>query len=136
MAKAWKNIILEQTCCACPEQYDAYIGTRSIGYLRLRHGYFRAEYNDVVVYETSTIGDGCFDSKERTKHLNNARKAIYKAMIADENNSPAINALYHEELSKISELSQNQSSLKDQLAILRPFANRLGLYDAADFIKK
>jgi hypothetical protein len=34
------------------------------------------------------------------------------------------------------QLPQTQISLVDQLAILRPFANKLGLYDAADYIKK
>jgi hypothetical protein len=31
-------IELRQTCEACPEQYDAYLGDNRIGYLRLRYG--------------------------------------------------------------------------------------------------
>jgi hypothetical protein len=42
---------------------------------------------------------------------------------------------YKHQLKKITQLNQNQSSLKDQLQLLRPFANKLGLYDAADYIK-
>lgn len=38
-------------------------------------------------------------------------------------------------LSKIEQQPQVQDSLKDQLRLLKDFANRLGLYDAADFIK-
>lgn len=44
--------------------------------------------------------------------------------------------IYQEELNKMEQLPQTQISLVDQLAILRPFANKLGLYDAADYIKK
>ena len=39
------EIKLIQTCGACPEQYDAFIGEEQVGYLRLRHGYFRWQYN-------------------------------------------------------------------------------------------
>ena len=39
------------------------------------------------------------------------------------------------ELAKIDKLSQRQDSTVDQLRALRPFANRLGLYDAADHIR-
>ena len=31
------------TCGACPEQYDVFDGDRQVGYLRLRHGHFRAD---------------------------------------------------------------------------------------------
>lgn len=75
-----KNMIrLEQTCIACPEQYDAYIGGEILGYLRLRHGWFYAEYRDEVVYETRTKGDGAFyDEEERHKELGRALNAIKK----------------------------------------------------------
>lgn len=77
------KIILEKTCWACPEQYDAKDGARVVGYLRLRWGYFRAHCPDVggeVVYETD-IGDsgmdGCFeDDTQREYHLNLAKEAI------------------------------------------------------------
>lgn len=73
------KVELQQTCGACPEQYDAYIEGIEVGYLRLRHGYFRAEYLGKTVYDTNTIGDGCFDSDERNFHLKKAKKAIKKA---------------------------------------------------------
>jgi hypothetical protein len=31
---------LEQTCIACPEQYDVYLDNSYVGYLRLRYGRF------------------------------------------------------------------------------------------------
>ena len=39
------------------------------------------------------------------------------------------------ELGKISKLQQRQDSTNDQLRDLRPFANKLGLYDAADLLR-
>lgn len=42
---------------------------------------------------------------------------------------------YERQLKRIDQLNQTQISLKDQLKLLRPFANKLGLYDAADYIK-
>ena len=74
------DIELVQTCGACPEQYDAYHNGKVVGYLRLRHGYFRAECHGSTVYETATIGDGCFDGDEREKHLRKAKKAIRRAL--------------------------------------------------------
>ncbi|MCV7174778.1 hypothetical protein [Mycolicibacterium sphagni] len=73
------EIRLERTCGACPEQYDAFVGDMQVGYLRLRHGYFRVEVPDsggVTVYETTTIGDGIFADSERDYHLDQARAAI------------------------------------------------------------
>lgn len=71
---------LESTCRACPEQYDVFFGDFQIGYLRLRHGFFRADYPDVggdTVYSSHTRGDGCFeDNVERTHHLVPAIKAL------------------------------------------------------------
>lgn len=74
------KIRLVQTCAACPEQYDAYIGDRFVGYLRLRHGYFRAENAArEIVYEDHPRGDGSFDSAdERRVQLNRACDAILK----------------------------------------------------------
>jgi hypothetical protein len=70
---------LVQTCGACPEQYDAFIGDRIVGYLRLRHGYFYVECPDCGgsrVYESRTKGDGIFDEDERDYHLRFAVAAI------------------------------------------------------------
>jgi hypothetical protein len=70
---------LIQTCGACPEQYDVYLGDEEIGYMRLRHGHFRAEYKRTIVYSASTVGDGLFEQEERKRHLNLACKAILEA---------------------------------------------------------
>ena len=74
---------LEQTCMACPEQYDVYFEGKLVGYLRLRHGHFRAEYfdgNDYtdIVYSDYPRGDGIFYDNERDFYLKNACKAILK----------------------------------------------------------
>lgn len=44
-------------------------------------------------------------------------------------------SIYKEQLHKIEKLTQAQFSTNKQLSILRDFANKLGLYDAANFIK-
>lgn len=70
---------LDQTCGACPEQYDVYKNGEQVGYLRLRHGYFRADYPDCggeTVYHANTIGDGIFDDSERMLHITAALSAI------------------------------------------------------------
>lgn len=70
---------LVQTCAACPEQYDVFLEDQQIGYLRLRHGHFRADYPDcggTVVYESDTDGDGAFEDRERMPMLNRAVAAL------------------------------------------------------------
>lgn len=64
---------------ACPEQYDAYIGERVVGYLRLRHGHFRVDYPDCggeTIYEAAPHGDGEFVPHERDYYLAEAKLAI------------------------------------------------------------
>jgi hypothetical protein len=54
------------TCPACPEQYDVLDGTEQVGYLRLRHGYFRADapmHGGETVYEAHTRGVGSETAK-------------------------------------------------------------------------
>lgn len=68
---------------SCPEQYDVFDGDKKVGYLRLRHGYFRAEcYDDeghaVEVYAADTRGDGHFEDDERDEYLTAAVHAIDK----------------------------------------------------------
>lgn len=78
------EIKLVKTCEACPEQYDAFLGERLVGYLRLRHGYFNVEYPCVggeLLYEADTKGDGMFDSDEREFHLGKAVRAIRKRLL-------------------------------------------------------
>lgn len=74
-----EEITLTETCGACPEQYDAFVGARKVGYLRLRHGFFSVECPDVdgeMVYQAHPKGDGIFESDEREFHLEMAKKAI------------------------------------------------------------
>lgn len=71
---------LEQTCGACPEQYDVYLGENKVGYLRLRHGHFTAEVPDSggeLVFEDNPRGDGCFCHDERETYLTAAILAIH-----------------------------------------------------------
>jgi hypothetical protein len=72
------------TCGACPEQYDVFDDSNGaqVGYLRLRHGYFRADVPDCggeVVYDADTSGDGIFDPDERLPQLTAAVAAIAAA---------------------------------------------------------
>lgn len=67
------------TCGACPEQYDVFDGERQVGYLRLRHGYFRADCPDCggeTVHESYPRGDGIFNDDERMAHLTAAVRKI------------------------------------------------------------
>lgn len=76
-----ETVRLVLTCYACPEQYDAFIGTEQVGYLRLRHGSFRVDYPDCggeTIYEGSPNGDGIFDDDERDHFLKCAVDAILK----------------------------------------------------------
>lgn len=77
----------EQTCGACPEQYDAFIGEQRMGYLRLRHGQFRVDYPECggeTIYTDCPLGDGCFhDHAERLEYLDRARAALYERWYAD-----------------------------------------------------
>ncbi len=73
------EIKLVETCWACPEQYDAFLNGKQVGYLRLRHGQFTVECPDVedeLVYSAKPIGDGRFETNERDLYLNKAKKAI------------------------------------------------------------
>lgn len=70
---------LHLTCSACPEQYDVFRNNRRVGYLRLRHGVFRADVPDCggeTVYEAYPLGDGEFFGDERDGFLHAAVKAI------------------------------------------------------------
>jgi hypothetical protein len=78
-----EEIRLVLTTDACPEQYDAFIGERQVGYLRLRHGRFSVRCPDVCgerIYEAFTQGDGAFLEDERELHLATA-KAHIKAWV-------------------------------------------------------
>ncbi len=73
----------ELTCYACPEQYDVFIGSDKVAYVRLRHGYLSVEAPDCfddMVFETSNIeGDGTFyNRKERDFYLKKITKELDK----------------------------------------------------------
>lgn len=76
------DYVLVETCGACPEQYDVYLGANGaqVGYLRLRHGRFTADYvydgADLCVYTANPEGDGIFEYEERTHYLNHAIRAL------------------------------------------------------------
>lgn len=79
---------LVRTCTACPEQYDVFLGELEVGYLRLRGGWFRADYptcGGATVYEASPRGDGIFEDDEREPHLRAAVAAIHAAILRDAN---------------------------------------------------
>jgi hypothetical protein len=57
---------------ACPEQYDAFVGERQVGYFRLRHGDYRVDYPDAhetTIYKGWPMGDGEFMDDERDAFL-------------------------------------------------------------------
>ena len=71
---------LVRTCTSHPEQYDVYFNDEEVGYLRLRHGIFSAEYKDKTVFRAAPKGDGEFFDDERDEHLSAACKAIRNSM--------------------------------------------------------
>jgi hypothetical protein len=78
-----KGYTLDQTCGACPEQYDVYVGygdnRQQVAYLRLRHGTFTVRVPNSIgelIYTAYPKGDGCFMDDERKLYLNAAIEAI------------------------------------------------------------
>jgi hypothetical protein len=73
---------LIMSCGACPEQYDVFDSEgKQVGYLRLRHGKFRADYPDCGgetvyrhIFEDSW--KGVFKDEEREFFLTEAVKAL------------------------------------------------------------
>jgi len=78
------KIKLKQTCIAYPEQYEAFVGEKQVGYLRLRHGYFRVDFPDCggkTIYKAHPKGEGMFkDNDERKYYLKMAKKVILKEL--------------------------------------------------------
>lgn len=77
------------TSSACPEQYDVFddVDKKQVGYLRLRHGHFRADldsHGGETVYESDTRGDGVFEDDERMPELTKAVAALAHAICARE----------------------------------------------------
>ena len=79
---------LEQTCFACPEQYDVFdCEDNQVAYFRPRHGRFYAampDHGGTIVYESHPEGDGIFEDDERVKELTNAILAVQKHLINKE----------------------------------------------------
>lgn len=87
-----EQIKLNQTCSACPEQYECYLESdenkSTIGYLRLRHSWFYVAYPDCggkIIYEAKPRGDGIFEESEREFYLNRAKLAICNVLNNVEN---------------------------------------------------
>ena len=77
-------IKLQCTSEMCPEQYDAFLGGVQVGYLRLRHSFFRVEFPDVggeEIYSAEPDGDGRFMPQERDFYLGKARQEIARVIL-------------------------------------------------------
>lgn len=81
------KIVLEQTCWACPAQWDAYYNGKIVGYIRLRYGCMTVECPDVggeLVYSMHSDDglQGMFHSGfEEELFLNKALNAIAEWII-------------------------------------------------------
>jgi hypothetical protein len=66
---------------ACPQQFYVCLGTKLVGYIRLRHGILTCTYPNVdgeIIYTASPRGaDGCFvDLEQQHFYLNNCLHSI------------------------------------------------------------
>lgn len=79
IATRGREYALVETCRSCPEQYNVYLGASQAGYLRLRHGFFRADVpicGGKTIYQSEPKGDGGFYDDERERYLREAINAI------------------------------------------------------------
>lgn len=80
--------MLEQTCGACPEQYDMLDKSgNTVGYFRLRNGNFTVECPDCggkLVFKASPQGDGVFEYDEREYYLTMGYLAIMQEICKGE----------------------------------------------------
>ena len=75
---------LIQTCSSCPEQYSmiSLLDMASVGYFRLRHGYFRVDAptcGDITVYEKmfkENFKGQFYNEEERVEYLTKAVKRV------------------------------------------------------------
>lgn len=84
------TINLQLTWEFCPEQYEAFLDGKLVGYLRLRAGTFIVEFPSAAgetIYEASPRGQGCFEEDERDHYLRLAIDAIYNRVFS-ENSQP------------------------------------------------
>lgn len=81
------QLMFKLTCIACPEQYDVLSGSDVVGYVRLRHGYFRCNRveggsiqrdKDVLAMDLpDEDGDGEFaDQETRDFYLDLCARAL------------------------------------------------------------
>lgn len=78
-----QGLKFRNTCGACPEQYDVFLGEEEVGYARLRWGVLRGDCRGTTVYTKNMAdgSDGIFNSDEsRMKHLNEIATAIHEAL--------------------------------------------------------
>lgn len=72
---------LKLTNAVAPEQYDVFFNGYVVGYLRLRHGHFTAQYSDPsgpIVYESKPAGSEMFQNdEERSDNLQKAVQEIH-----------------------------------------------------------
>lgn len=71
------EVRLRVTCESCPEQYDAFVDDRQVGYLRMRHNRFAVycpHYGDELVFETTTGFE--WTTEEREAYLEHACSRI------------------------------------------------------------
>lgn len=79
MSKTIGQYELVTTCDSHPEQYEVFLEGKQVGYLRLRHGEFRAdvpEHGGTTVFRSLPRGDGDFEDDEREIHLHAAIASI------------------------------------------------------------
>ena len=87
-----KKLFFKQTCFACPEQYDVFLGKKRVAYVRLRWGCLRVDMPSCggnVIYkhffrsfankDFSYVGCFCSE-KERKKYLNIIEKKILRVL--------------------------------------------------------
>lgn len=81
------DIVLVNTCFACPEQYDALLNGEVVGYLRLRWGEFTVDCPNVDGDEILSVTidetgwQGVFNDDTRDYYLTLAKEAILKKLL-------------------------------------------------------
>lgn len=66
-----KKDSIVQTCSGCPSQWDAETVNGDYVYIRVRHGYFRIEISDEIIFEGYPDGiDGVMSTDEMIEYVN------------------------------------------------------------------
>ena len=77
-----REYYFEQTCLACLEQYDVYVGDLQIAYVKLRHGRLRVEHPYVggkALY-TAVLDDW----EDQGRFADDEQRMLHLTKIADE----------------------------------------------------